>query len=49
MHTIWGTHRETEVFVHLKDYGLIMTTKTWWNSSHYWSGAIAGYRLFKKD
>lgn len=35
--------------MHLKYYDLITTIDTWWNNLHNWSGAMDGYRLFRKD
>lgn len=32
-----------------KGCDLIMITETWGNSSHSWSAAMDGYRLFRKD
>ena len=40
---------EFEVHVQLQGYHVISTAAIWWYSSHKWSAAMDGYRLFKKD
>lgn len=47
--SVGNKQEELEVHVQLQGYHLIGTAAIWWDSSHKWSAAIDGYRLFKKD
>ena len=42
-------HDELEICVQLQGYGLTGITEAWWDSSHDWSAAMEGCRLFRKD
>ena len=40
---------ELEVCVQLQGYDLTRITEMCWDSSHNWSAAMDGYKLFRKD
>jgi len=48
-HSMGNKQEELEATMLLESYDFVATTETWWNRSHDWSGAIRGYRLFKRD
>jgi len=48
-HSMSIKEEELEATMLLESCDLVATTETWWDKSHDWSGAIDGYRLFKRD
>jgi len=40
--------QELEATMLLETYDLVAFTETWWDTSHDWSAAIKGYRLFRR-
>lgn len=48
-HSMGNEQEESEVCLRLQDYDLFGITEMWWDGSHSWSVAIAGYRHFRKN
>ncbi|PKU33531.1 mitochondrial fission process protein 1 [Limosa lapponica baueri] len=40
---------ELEAIVQQENYDVVPIRETWWDDSHDWNAAMAGYKLFRRD